>query len=333
MIPMHMKGMKNLKRLIRTSLDFFNGFGCRIEALGPARLAYNPRHPLFIREYYLYCVGLLHQVLAAADVPVNVLAGDYAVRFGNGNRTIKLDIQHEHTLVKPGGRDSGGAVRGGIPLLDHSDFYLVRIQNHDYLKSLDLVIDYSLPNLRNAETSHTFQAYRNKAICLAPLLYEPDFGAADRREEIITQFSDTTQSRRKAFLEASASAGLPLRNVRGIFDKAGVRRLFRNTRILVNVHQTEHHHTLEELRILPALLCGVVIVSEDVPLKELIPYSRFIIWSGTKDLVDRVRAVHASYETHRARIFDDPELANVLAKMKEDNRENLAAALRALMHD
>ena len=44
---------------------------------------------------------------------------------------------------------------------------------------------------------------------------------------------------------------------------ASLRALLDSTQILINVHTTAHHHTLEEYRVLPALLRGCVVVSED----------------------------------------------------------------------
>ncbi len=50
-------------------------------------------------------------------------------------------------------------------------------------------------------------------------------------------------------------------------------KLYGSKAILINVHQTSHHHTLEELRLLPALLRSMAIVSEETPLFKHVPYS------------------------------------------------------------
>jgi hypothetical protein len=46
------------------------------------------------------------------------------------------------------------------------------------------------------------------------------------------------------------------------------------------MHQKEQYNTLEEFRVLPALLRGAVIVAEDVPLREVVPYHRYAISSN-----------------------------------------------------
>jgi hypothetical protein len=317
-------------RLLHCFNNCINKFRCRIEHADGVCLAYNPGHTIFIREYYLYVVDLFRQSCRAAGPAINLIFGNYEVRFKNGHKRFKLDIQFEHTLVKPGGRDSAGAVAGTIPIMDGPGNYLVRIQNYNYLNTLDLVIDYSLPNLINVKTCGAFDDYSAKTIHVSPLIHEVDFGSAERSGNIVALFGDVHQPRRKSFLEKAMESGLPLKNVKGVFRQDELRRLYKNTKILVNVHQTGEHHTLEELRILPALLSGVIVVSEDVPLKEHIPYARFIVWSNYENMIDTVRRVHDNYDRHYRRIFGDPELAGVLAQMKRDNIEHVAAALSRL---
>ena len=97
----------------------------------------------------LYCVDLFAQAFERYGRAVDVTFGNYGVNFGAKRPSLRIDIQHEHTLVKPGGRDSAGAPLGTIPLPDGSGNYLVRLAGYAYLKTLDTVIEYSRPNLVN----------------------------------------------------------------------------------------------------------------------------------------------------------------------------------------
>ena len=92
-------------------------------------------------------------------------------------------------------------------------------------------------------------------------------------------------------------------------------------KILINVHQTDHHHTFEELRVLPALLNGVIIISEDVPLKDKIPYNEFIIWSDYDKIVDKVKEVYENYEFYYNKIFVNSNLSEILMSMTENNHK------------
>lgn len=317
-----------MKRLVGKLLIFLDRRARRTEQINGACLVYNPRHTMFIREYYLYCVDLFRRSLRAVDAKINVIFGDYTVDFGNGHRTARVDIQFEHTLVKPGGRDSAGAISGKIAIGDGPDRYLVRIQNHDYLKTLDLIIEYSMPNMVNMRESGVLDDFLKKTVHISPLIYDMDFGRHNRAGDLITLFSDVDQPRRKIFLDRIGDSALPSRNVRGLFDKAGLQALYKRTKILINVHQTGHHDTFEELRVLPALLRGVVIVSEDVPVKEHIPYGAFIIWSSYENMIDTARSVYENYDHHYQRIFNDPALVEVLKKMEQGNIDNVGRAVR-----
>ena len=302
----------------------------RIERVGEGAIAFSANHTIFLREYYLYCVDLFRTALRRNGAAMNLVVGDYACTFGNDKPTYRVDIQYEHTLVKPGGRDSEGALRGKIPIFGEEGTYLVRLANWEYLNALDLIIEYSRANLANARTAPQAEAYVRKAVQIAPLVYEPDFGMAAERSEIISLFADVRQPRRREFLQKAAASGLPLRNRKGLYGGTELKALYRHTRILVNVHQTDHHHTLEELRVLPALLCGVIVVSEEVPLKEEIPYADFIVWSRYEDLVETALSVERDYARHFEAIFGNPALPVMLAQLQSQNMANVAVAVQNL---
>lgn len=319
--------MKHWLNLLR---DWLDRRGLRRERRGPLGLAYNPRHTRFIRAYYLYCVDLVTQSFYRQGHPLNLVFGDYPDAFDNGLPTLRIDLQFEHSLVKPGGRDSFGALPGKIPIQGGKDRYLVRLDRYDYLRQLDLVIEYSRPNLVNIEASGRFEDYLRRTILLHPLFYAPEFGHRPRHLELITLFADTRQPRRRAFLERSQDAGLQVMNVNHIYDQERLRRLYLDTKILINVHQTDHHHTFEELRVLPALLCGVVVISEEVPLKEEIPYSSYILWCDYEKLVERVRWVQNHYADYYRKIFGDPALIELIDRMREHNLDQAELAAQRL---
>ncbi len=79
---------------------------------------------------------------------------------------------------------------------------------------------------------------------------------------------DPTQPRRKDLIERLQKHGIHVINRNRISGKANLMALYDSTAILINVHQIPHHRTLEEFRVLPALLRGVVIVCENSPLTD-----------------------------------------------------------------
>ena len=101
--------------------------------------------------------------------------------------------------------------------------------------------------------------------------------------------------------------------------------------ILLNIHQTPHHHTLEEMRILPALMRGVVVISEIVPLAETVPYSSFIVWSSINDLPATITDVLTNYETYFDRFFGpESKLPCILTAMRSKAYRDLEKGILKL---
>ena len=297
----------------------------QIISAGGSFIGFNPNHDIHINEYYQYCVRLIAKWLH--DNPnekLNITLGNYQCDFNNNNKEIKLDIQYEHTLVKNGGRSVDNIVFGCI---DHEDGkYLIRIANYDYLNSLDGIIEYSIPNILNVSTGD-FSRYLSKVGYIAPTIYEKlDFDKS-QKTNTITMFSENASNRRSKFVNDSKAKGLNQLNVTGVFSKESLKQVYQKTKIMVNLHQTDHHHTFEELRVLPALCNGVIIVSEDVPLKEHIPYGDFIVWSSYKDLVDTTLDVQSNYEHFYRQIFTD-RLSEILLTLKKSNQESIGNVIR-----
>lgn len=302
-----------------------------VERHGQSKLAYSHEHVIFTRQYYLYCIALFAQHLQRLDVKINLLFGDYDISAESGEPFHRIDLQCEHTLVKPGGRDSEGAWVGTVPLLDGEGSYLVRLSNAEYFYRLDTVIEYSQPNIENLRLGGQLADHLSRTIYVAPLLYECNGERGDRDVEILTTFADTRQPRRAAFLLEMSRQQLAARNVRGVYESLALRDMLDATKILVNVHQTDHHHTLEELRVLPALLRGVIVVSETVPLCECVPYRRFVVWSRYEDLPKTVADVHANYDEYRERIFGGSAFCELIAMMRAQNETNVALAVDRLV--
>ncbi|WP_313920490.1 glycosyltransferase family 2 protein [Tahibacter sp.] len=300
------------------------------EQIGAAWLVHPAEPPTFIAEYLRYCVALLRERLRVESRPLWLVFGDSDGDAPRGAAVRRIGMQWEHTLVRPGGRDSADAPAGAIALADGSGHYLVRIARLAQLERQDLIIDYSRANRINIERGGAHGALLARLVVIAPLLHAPHFLREDRPLPLICLFGNRREARRAALLAQARRRGSSLRQVDGIFDTASLERLYRSSRVLLNVHQTADHHTAEELRILPALQSGMIVVSEDVPLREELPYHAFVIWATYEDLLDTAAAVLANYEAEHARLFGDGRLARVLAEMERHNHEAVAGALRML---
>ncbi len=313
--------LKQWNRAIGKVRSLLKGSVLSRKISGATHLWFNPEHDEVTRDYYLYVVNLLAR--AAKDVPLhaNIVFGAYPWS-GHGNRrTYRIDFQIEHTLVKPGGRGSETAQAGCIPVLraQTQTNYLVRLQDAQRLAKADAIVEYSRPNLVNVGSSGHFPELAAKMHYIAPLVWpaEPTYSPDGRDLEIITLFGNPGEPRRKALLEALRTWNPACQNVRGRFSD--IRSIYKRTKILVNIRQTDHHDTLEELRVLPALLCGVIVISEDVPLREEVPYKDFVLWAPISDIPELVEKVRDNYMNYFENIFSSDKFKQCLLDIDLEN--------------
>lgn len=302
-----------------------------IEKIANSYVLYSENSSYVIRQYYLYCLQLIKDELNNKDYAINLIFGNYYAPFPGKNNIFKIDIQYEHTLVKPNGRSSKGAVSGNIRL-NETDFYLIRIAKKSYYKSLDFIIDYSFPNLINISSHQAFESIVKKSTVISPVLYslEKSPWIQSRKNNIITTFINEKETRRSIILEKFKTAEIAVQNIMNTFSSEDVKSLYSNSKILINVHQTPHHDTFEELRVLPALLCGCIVISENVPLKEHIPYHNYIIWADYEDIVDVAKNVSENYDYYVRKIFDDLNLEETINNLTTQNKNNIRQMLLSL---
>jgi hypothetical protein len=276
--------------------------------LGQHILIIDPNFDIGIQEYYKYVTSLFMRAIERLPPYPKKITFILGITNYQIERKIpykQIGFQVEHTLVKPGGRGSENAPLGNTLITSTLDqFYCVRIQNLSHLLEQDIIIEYSRPNIKHIKDSGLYQDYLNKVCQISPTLYHLDKEKVSnqaRSLNTVTLFRDINEPRRKKFLEGLRRHQVPFENINHVFQNLD--QVYLNTKILVNIRQTDHHDTLEELRILPALQCGVIVISEDAPLKKYSRYSDFIIWGTIQELPNLIKNVLANYETYHQTIF------------------------------
>ena len=120
-------------------------------------------------------------------------------------------------------------------------------------------------------------------------------------------------------------------NINNCFGDEALMDLYRKTKIIINIHQTDHHDTFEELRVLPALLCGIIVICENSPLKEFVPYNKFVIWADYDNIVNTVDEVSKNYDYYHKTIFENDTILSTLEEIKNDNYINLYNKLSTIL--
>jgi hypothetical protein len=271
----------------------------RIVEQGNLQISIDNKYNLATKDYYEYCASLLLKESSFVRNKFNLILGDHDEHFANKGPTFRVGLQTEHTLVKPGGRDSKNAPQGSIPIDACEMKYLVRLDSYKKLRRMDAILDYSRANIVNIKRSSHYKDIQAKIHHIFPLIYDkPCFSNQDRDIECITMFGSLEEKRRKMFLE-QCDQRIEVRNISGIYSS--IDKHYSRVKVLLNIHQTDYHDTAEMLRIIPAMMNGVIVISETSPLLEEAFIKNLAIWSPIEQIPDVAQKTIENYkEIHRA---------------------------------
>jgi hypothetical protein len=126
-----------------------------------------------INDYYQTIVTIIKTILENnPELHLNiVLCEDCNYNFSNANKTVIININYEHTLVKRGGRSVSNNTPFGNVDDDNNEKYFVRIDRFEELNNSDIIIDYSNPNIYNVNTCPLYENFQKTDICKFVHLY------------------------------------------------------------------------------------------------------------------------------------------------------------------
>jgi hypothetical protein len=240
----------------------------------------------------------------------------YFARRGEPKWQLTIFMQDEHNLVLPGGRGIDRSHPQGIvpSIFGGDEKYLVRVEKQKQYRAADIVLEYCVPNIININTSGKFPPKLLDKTVYCPAVPFAHSRVGDRSIDVLTNIINTNEPRRADLIDRlKAFSGY--RNVQGVYDLPGLQALYRSAKIIVNPHQTWHHHSIEEFRVLPALSQGCIVISEDVPLREHIPYHDFVIWCRYEDIPGVVEDTLRDYDRTFDKIHGGDEVPRLLAAM------------------
>ena len=316
--------MKPVIAILTFLFNFFKKKKLSYQFIGKTCLVYESQ---FDRNIFDYCSyirdGILKELPNISQRSIFFLRVSPSILFRLIAPCYSIFVQVEHALVKSGGRDSDGFEAGAllIPSAISTIPYIARLSDYEQLKKFDFIVEYSRINLANIQGVEKFRDLQGRLIYISPTLYKLNCASSNARQRnfiAITNFGNSEEPRRKMFLEAMRAKQIPIQNIQTWYED--VEELYARTRILVNIRQTDHHDTLEELRVLPALRSGVIVISEIAPYKELTRYSEFIIWGALDELPEIIRNVQDNYEATWNSIFRTNKFARRMNRLEQCNR-------------
>ena len=248
---------------------------------------------------------------------------------------INFCLEAEQSLVLPGGlHNPQESPIGKVPSINRDGSFYAVESTVCKLPRHDIIVQYSMPNIQNFKLSNQFSAdLLEKLIYIPSLEYEYNPYHLDRAITPITTFIRPEVPRRHSIIQGLEAKGIRVENHNQILSRDRMKEIYDASAVLLNIHQTPYHHALEELRILPALMRGVIVISEVSPLTETIPYSSFIVWSTINDLPATVTDVVTNYETYFDRFFGPgSKLPCILTAMWSNAYRDLEKRVLKLHH-
>lgn len=277
-------------------------------------------------DYDAYILNIIKSVITNNKVELNInFITNNNFNFNNNKKTLIININYEHTLVKQNAPNEK-STHIGVINYNINNKYLVRIHEYNKLLLSDIIIDYSIPNIYNIKTSNLFTSFSDKHIYIAPCIYDNIYTSFKNRKIIsLTTFYNPDIPRRKHLLNKFINTSHI--NINDCFDKTMLQDIYRNTKVLINIHQTDYHDTFEELRCLPALYNGVLVISEKSALYNLIPYNELIIWSEYENIYQKTKEVLDNYEQFHSHIFNSKNI-NILQDLHINNVKTIENIIR-----
>lgn len=274
-----------------------------------------------LNDYYQYIISIIKYIIEKYKITSNIVLNNNSYCFDNEEETIRININIEHTLIKENGRGLLSNTPIGKIKYDNNKYYFVRVVDIDKLSKGEIVIDYSNPNIYNINSIEIYKELSNKLTYIAPIIYKGNYiNVKNRNNDMMTTFYNENEPRRKRMIEIIKSRKLNYKNINNCFDKDELQKIYQNTKILINIHQTNEHDTFEELRCLPALQNGIIVLSEESPLNNTIPYNDLIIWSSYENIVDKAIDILENYEKYYSLVFNKDNIL-LLNNMDKENKK------------
>ena len=275
-----------------------------IMAEGSARLLVPVHVPIHLRLYFDYVTrGIVQAIVDHSPKGPDIYLGFAKHSLHVPARAQFILIQHEQTHVSPLGSSDKEELASyqSDPAMEEVIDGVRLHGTPDAFERADHIIDYSIANQNNILGSSLKALYSRKSYYIAPLIGASGVTRIPRKAcKVVTMFGQPEQGRRGKILRVLRQSGIEVTNIRNFDDYSAA---FEDSAVLVNLAQKSYLQTPEELRILPALLQGLLVITEDNPFLDQLPYRDFVISALVPDLPKTIMEVTDNYRRVWERTF------------------------------
>lgn len=268
-------------------------------------------------DYFNYIIKLLESYLLLSDISVNCILhlSEDMYSIEPKQKYIKFGINVEQLIQK------------------ENDTYICNSSEEDYVNNMDILIEYSATNIYILKTkTEIYKKY--KLFYIAPVIYKYVTEHENKNITTLTTFVNIddkidTELRRLDFLN---KLNLPTHiNLQNCFNYDELKQILLRTKILINVHRINNLQTFEEIRVLPALMSRIIVISEISPFIDEILYKDLIIWCDYDSLVSKTYEVIENYDFYYNKIFTEDNI-NLLNSLHHKNIITIEYIFKNIIH-
>ena len=284
--------------------------------------------PVHIKQYVEYLAKIL-----CAELPNRQLRRRVFLAFSKHieflpKRSQKLLIQHEQTIFTGDdatlSSDALAAMRSDTACSDVIEGVRIHGPVAGFDKA-DAILDYSAANITHVKQSPLAHLYAGKSFHLAPMFPNSPRNLEPRAQPAVhTMYGSPDAGRRSLITKLITDAGITVTNISNYHDYD---LAFRDAAILVNFRQVEYFSTPEELRILPALLQRVIVITEDTEALAQSSLAPFVIRANRNDVVTVTRSIIDDYVKVWKSIFSSGLFEQFIAQSEQNNQRNIQQIL------
>ena len=300
--------------LLATWLLAVHGYYCRVKHCNPHRYCIND--VLAVRRLLNSCIaGEWVQSISQADPTLRHCNITFSMAAG----AIRIGLQHQHMIRDP---SSGDRQAHHFLGTNYRCKYIHTDMEHTVQS--DIIVVYAEPHI----TALDCMGYKGEAMYIPPMLRDFSHHPHGRDYFYWTTVHAGNCRRNLILDQLNASLNGQVKAVHHPFQKPCIG--LDKVKILDNIHQYHNVKTLETNRLLPALMRGVVVVSESVPFVKLYgTWAQYIVFADYANLVNTTLEVGRNYDYYFNKFFG-PE--SKLKKSLHAHKLNAYKAANQTLH-
>lgn len=266
---------------------------------------FSKKKPGYLAQYARYVINTITEIASEVNLNANIFYDVQEFDLSNDKKNISIYSNFEHCAVRE----------------DKESEIKVRFLNWQKMKKKDIILDYTKSNVNFVASDKSYEYISSKHIYFPPLVYQ-DFSISKDNIEFDIFTSWIKSNPRRDALKDMLSKYERYANIGGRYTNEEWFDVYKKSKILFNARRTDEFLTFEELRVLPALQNGMIVICEHSWFDESIPFYDMIIWSKYSDFDEKIKDALSNYDHYMSKIFSDKNI-ELLKSLRSESVNDL----------